>query len=569
MNNRELILLCELISAEFENDLSQEQFDTLNNMLKDKDYARKYVEIISMFSELSSQSRADLFLDKVSEPGSTDAGELKVAELLNKIVDIEDNAPAIEVELEQEQIVPVIAKNDGKTKQKSKFYKIFDRIVYLAAVFMVIFIVYAEVFSPQYTIQVATVEDMVNVSWAKGSEQLNKTDRLLTNQFPYKIDHGIINIRFDQGVDVLVEGPAEFVVEKNGLDLTYGRVYSYVTQTGRGFMVDTPNSRFVDLGTEFGVVVDKDASAELHVLKGQVQYFSGLSGAPKATKILTQNSARRFNSLTGEVTTIPVASEEFARHVNSNTGLIWRGQKSIDLVKIAAGKNDSWKIGDAAGISPSDGKYVPAKFNKRANSDNKYHKVEESIFVDGVFIPDGGNGEVVISSAGDTFACPDTSGGFTQNICMFRSGIVREKSKISPVIFNGVNIEDNPESIMAFHSNCGITFDLKAFSNSMGGRPLAKFKAKGGITEFVAGLSGRAADVDLWILVDGKPRYVKELLMVKDGVLDIDFDLNSSDRFLTVIVTDGLRDTDNSKVNPWANDFFFLVNPEIVLGSKD
>ena len=566
MNNRDLFQLCELVAEEFENDLSKEKFNTLNNMLKDKECAHKYVELISMLSELSGQSRADISIDNVTKNMPKDSEEGLVKELLYKIVDLEDNAPAIEIEREEDAVTPIDEKSEFKPKKSSKFFRLFDRFLYLAAVFMIMFVIYAEVFSPQYTVQVATVVDQVGVKWSKGSEQLSINDRVLTNQFPYRIDKGIVKIKYDQGVDVLIEGPAEFVIEKKGMDLTFGRVYSYVSETGRGFMVDTPNSRFVDLGTEFGVFVDSDDSSELHVLKGEVQYFSGLSGAPKTSKIIRQNNARKFDSKTGMVRPIPVSNEYFARHVDSRTGMIWRGQQKLDLVRILAGKTDLWQPGDAIGIHPVEAEYVDANFKRPINNNNKYNTFDSSEFIDGVFIPDGGKGEVTITSAGNKFSCPDTSGGFTNNICMFRSGIKRENSKIPPVIFNSVNKEEKPESIMCFHSNCGITIDLKAISDSMPGHALEKFNAWGGITEFVDGLSGRAADVDLWILVDGQVRYEKELLKVKDGIIDIDIDLVSDDRFLTIIVTDGLRETDASKNSPWANDFFYLVNPEIILG---
>ncbi len=565
MNHRELVLLCELVAAEFDNDLTLEQFTTLNNMLKHKEYALKYVELVSMFTELAGQSRLDQILANNADQGI--GGQINT-EILSRIVDIEDSAPAIELESEVEEQSQIVEHKDSKESKSSRFFKLFDRFIYLAAVFMVLFIAYAELFSPQYSIPVATVTDQVDVRWSKSSEQFHTSDRLLTNQFPYKIDKGIVSIKYDQGVDVVIEGPAEFTIEKNGIDLAQGRIYSYVSEVGRGFTVDTINNRYVDLGTEFGVSVEKETSEELHVLKGKVQFFSGLTGAPKDSSVIFANDARRFNSKTGKVSAIPVETELFARQLDSKAGMIWRGQKTLDLTRLAAGRKDSWNIGDAVGINPVDGKYVDANYNRRVNSNNKYSIVADSKIVDGVFIPDGGDGEVVISSTGLTFACPDTSGGYTQNICLFRSGIKRENSKVSDVIFNGVEIEKNPESIMCFHSNCGMTIDLKAIKESMPGHELSGFKALGGITEFVDGLIGRPADIDLWVLVDGQLKYSRELLMVKDGTIDIDIDLADDARFLTIIVTDGLRPADPPKYAGWENDFFYLVNPEIVLDAE-
>ena len=563
MNNRNLIRLYELVVAEFENELTAEQFGELNGLLKDKECAKRYVELIAMLSELAGQGRADISMGNANGMGKDAVkDEAGVKDLLRKIVDSEDNAPAVAIEKDEAAATPIIEEVSKKT---SRFFKLFDKFVYLAAVFMVMFIVYAEVFKPQYTIAVATVVDQVGVKWAKGSNQLHNHDRVLTNQFPYKLDEGLLKIQYDQGVNVVVEGPAEFVIQKKGLELTFGKVYSCVSEMGRGFTVDTPNSRFVDLGTEFGVLVDKDATSELHVLKGEVQYFSGLSGVPKTSKIIRKNNARRFDAQTGEVLTIPVANEYFARQVDSSTGLIWRGKEKLDLVKMAAGLK-TWNIGDSVGIHPIEGKYVDANYRKAIKNNNQYNAFEASRFIDGVFIPDGGNGEVTITSAGDKFACPDTAGGFTNNICLFRSGIVRENSKISPVIFNGKNLEDEPESMMCLHSNCGITFDLAAIRASMPGNNLAKFRSLGGISEFVDGMAGRAADVDVFILVDGQLKYKRELLKIEDGTIDIEIDLSDQDHFLTVIVTDGLRETDVSKGGAWSNDFFFLVNPEIILG---
>ena len=72
------------------------------------------------------------------------------------------------------------------------------------------------------------------------------------------------------------------------------------------------------------------------------------------------------------------------------------------------------------------------------------------------------------------------------------------------MIFDGKNIEENPESIICLHSDCGLTIDLDAVRESMPDHEVTKFNSIGGISEFVEGLSGRAADVDVWVLVDGQ-----------------------------------------------------------------
>ncbi len=525
----------------------------------DQDLQQEYVEYIMLFTRLYRREGASVVMDSESDRS-------QVESLLMDLRQQEQDALSVEIEkAESAKLVEKINNIPSVSAETNKFFRAYNVLVSIAAVLMFLFIIYAELFPPKYFVPVATVAEQVGAKWNNASQTLANEERVMTNQAPFILDKGIVKLKYDEGVDVLVEGPSKFRVEKNGIDLSYGRLYSYVDKSGRGFTVDTPNSRFVDLGTEFGIYVDDSASAELHVLKGEVQYFSGLPGAEKASKVITRNNAIRFDASTAEIQAIPVANEMFARHVDSKTGLVWRGQENLDLVKIAAGKKDSWQIGDAVGIHPVEAKYVDANFRQAIKNNNHYNSFEASEFIDGVFIPDGGNGEVTITSAGDKFACPDTGGGFTNNICLFRSGVVRENSKIAPVIFNGKNLEDNPESIMCLHSNCGITFDLEAIRTSMPGNKLSKFRSLGGISEFIDGMAGRAADVDVFILVDGQIRYKRELLKVKDGTIDIDIDLAEQDRFLTFIVTDGLRETDASKGGPWSNDFFYLVNPEIVL----
>ena len=525
----------------------------------DKDVQKEYVEYIMLFTRLYRREGARVVKQIENKPSQIESLIMDLSRQEQKASPVEVDSGTQVIEVEQED------NTAPKSAGTSKIIRFYNVLVSAAAVFMFLFIIYAELFPPNYSVPVASVVDQLNVKWNSSSEHLDNNEQIFTNRPPYKLDKGIVTLAYDKDVEVVIEGPAEFRIDKKGLELAFGRVYTYVSETGRGFTVDTPNSRFVDLGTEFGVFVDDDASSELHVLKGEVQYFSGLAGAPKRSKIIKKNNARRFDAITGEVETIPIANESFARHVDSNSGLIWRGQQKLDLAKLAAGK-DSWLPGDAVGINPIEAKYVDAHFNRSQKSNNQYNIFASSKFIDGVFIPDGGNGELIVNSNGDSFACPDTSGGFTNNICLFRSGVVREKSKIAPAVFNGRNLEDNPQSLMCLHSNCGITIDLEAIRRSMPEHVLSSFKSSGGITEFVKGMAGRAADVDVYILVDGEVKYQRELLKITDGVIDIDIDLNVQDRFMTIIVTDGLRETDMSGSAAWANDFFYLINPEIIFG---
>ena len=83
---------------------------------------------------------------------------------------------------------------------------------------------------------------------------------------------GLAQLAFNKGATIVVEGPASFTLsDENGLRLDFGRIVARVPEPARGFAVETPHARIVDLGTEFGVVVEQQGQTLLHVHDGQVE----------------------------------------------------------------------------------------------------------------------------------------------------------------------------------------------------------------------------------------------------------------------------------------------------------
>jgi hypothetical protein len=110
-----------------------------------------------------------------------------------------------------------------------------------------------------------------------------------------QLDSGLLELRFTSGATVILEGPADFeVVGAMRCVLHCGAVVARVPEQARGFTVDGPRGRLVDLGTEFGVRVGKSGDTEVHVLKGRVEAFP--TNQQNAIE-LTENQALR---LTGE-----------------------------------------------------------------------------------------------------------------------------------------------------------------------------------------------------------------------------------------------------------------------------
>jgi hypothetical protein len=86
------------------------------------------------------------------------------------------------------------------------------------------------------------------------------------------------------------------------------------------------------------------------------------------------------------------------------------------------------------------------------------------------------------------------------------------------------------------HANVGITFDLQAIRSHFPGVRIRGFRTKAGIEK--GALRPETINADFWILVDGKLRYQKR--QVKEKILfPIEIELSETDRFLTLVTTDG------------------------------
>jgi hypothetical protein len=91
----------------------------------------------------------------------------------------------------------------------------------------------------------------------------------------FAIDSGLVQLEFLSGANVVVEGPAELDLKSTMLVVCrQGKLRAHVPPQAKGFMIDTPHHRAVDLGTEFAVNVAKDHGTEVHVLEGEVELFN-------------------------------------------------------------------------------------------------------------------------------------------------------------------------------------------------------------------------------------------------------------------------------------------------------
>ncbi|MBK8035993.1 MAG: hypothetical protein IPK22_02490 [Verrucomicrobiaceae bacterium] len=119
----------------------------------------------------------------------------------------------------------------------------------------------------------------------------------------YKLERGSVQLRFGNGADVVIEGPAAFdLVDAATMHLNQGSLWAHCSEEARGFAVRMPGGReLVDFGTEFGARVNAEGGAEVKVMQGEVK----ISDAVARTLDLTTGKAA-----TWELTAPPLAVDE-------------------------------------------------------------------------------------------------------------------------------------------------------------------------------------------------------------------------------------------------------------------
>ena len=104
----------------------------------------------------------------------------------------------------------------------------------------------------------AVIKDRANAKF--GGETVPADDRLVPAA--YNLQSGMVQIGFRNGVTMTVRGPARFeIVNEFRVKLQSGWARAFAPESGHGFTIQTPEAELIDLGTEFGISVDKKTGA--------------------------------------------------------------------------------------------------------------------------------------------------------------------------------------------------------------------------------------------------------------------------------------------------------------------
>lgn len=538
MDYRTQILINESIIHLSEGCISAEQLKALEGILDNNREAIEYfVDCsgdLSLCEELLQRTIVDARSQEIPDQGFLMA-DLQDAQLWNALLYQEQTAPAIEEEHDEEPKREFVQK-----VERVKIFRTFDKKAFFtfvasaAAILLVILLV--QFIPPKSSpFEAATLTDTINAKWAAIGDTMKEGVRLSTGTGPLLLREGLVELLFDNNANVTIEGPAEFeIVSEDRIKLRYGRLYSIVPREALGFSVATPNAMIIDLGTQFGTFVDFQGNTELHVTKGKTTLVAG-ENKTKISMEVGEGSAKKIFGITSDISDISCNETLFARSINSKSNTIWRGQSIIDLADVVGGGNGLGSGKLEVGIHPVTGRLEGTAAGDRLGN-GQYVPVHENRYIDGVFVPNGQSGPVVVSSKGHVFAeCPATNNVFYMHIINSKTNDpaipVLWKEMTSGKGIYGTSI--CPSVFM--HANLGITFDLDAVRADFTGADIARFAAEAGLSP----MATREGNVDVWVLVDGDVRYCRKGITEKGRVYPVEINLTKSDRFLTLVTTDG------------------------------
>ncbi len=170
--------------------------------------------------------------------------------------------------------------------------------------------------------QVATITGLREVLWLPTAE----SDRLLSRCHVgerLQLQQGTAELTFDAGVQLTVYGPADFeITSATSIRCRRGRVTTLANARGRGFTIETPQAKVVDLGTQFGLSISDDGETQVVVFQGSVDLSTNAveSTEHATSRRLEQGDALSLNKAGKFERVVSVERNQFLAGVHGVSG---------------------------------------------------------------------------------------------------------------------------------------------------------------------------------------------------------------------------------------------------------
>ena len=128
------------------------------------------------------------------------------------------------------------------------------------------------------------------------------------------LNEGLAQFEFYRGAVVVLEGPAEIeFVDADKVVCRHGKLRAHVPPQAEGFTVLSSQFELVDLGTEFGVDIAEDGSANVHVFEGKVELYESGSDRSDDSRVAVDADGGMLISARGEFKSIEDDAERVGR----------------------------------------------------------------------------------------------------------------------------------------------------------------------------------------------------------------------------------------------------------------
>jgi hypothetical protein len=158
----------------------------------------------------------------------------------------------------------------------------------------------------------AVVVELTGAQWEPGAGQRpSEGDLLAAGRLVLR--SGRMTLGLLSGVTLTVEGPADLeLLSVDRVHCRRGRLRTRVPRGAEGFIVSTPGSAVVDLGTEFGLNVGVDGKAHLMVFKGEAEAaVLNAAGLPVRSQQVRERRAFAIDPRSGQIEHAEVRPVDF------------------------------------------------------------------------------------------------------------------------------------------------------------------------------------------------------------------------------------------------------------------
>ena len=481
-------------------------------------------------------------------------------ELLGALAEHEKKAEGVEIEYIPipEEVHHVVQKTEERVANPlvKKAYAL--AIISSLAAMIILFFKAPHVPPLSLGLPVGTLSDSIGAQWSQSDyDSLEKGATLVTSDQSMVLSEGFAEFLLNDKTKITIEGPAEIqILTENQFKLNYGRLYAVVAEQSDGLVITTPLAKIVDLGTEFGIDARRRSDTSVYVLKGAAMLITGEQENQKSIPI-EKGKAKRVRRESGNILDVPFDRHQFVRDIDSTQNTVWYSKMKFNLADVVSGgsglemsSNRTDAIDIASGKMIRNGnREIPG-----GAETTEYVAVPDLPFVDGVFVPDCGDGPNIISSEGHSFSeFGDSNGKYYIPIGSSYEVFLEYEQSLVPRQLALRGYPAHKSSVICLHANAGITFDLHAIRIQTG-YDVEEFRSAYGISWTDGSRSTIASD--FFVLIDGQPRMVSRDISEADGSQIVSIALNEDDRFLTLACAEGQEN---------AGDWSLFVNPILLL----